>query len=174
MFGRCRRARDANAIVGLQCILGLVSAASPPSQSSPPSAPAAADLRLFRTFVTDDKNRPKIGNQDLMLGARVGIDIKPDRDGMVGPGKGGMSVTPNDPAGLPPHLRPTSLTGGQSTLPVFSIAASKLGESLRFQAAKRHPERHGFVEPSMAMKLEAYQDALGATALDWAPWEAAA
>ena len=153
-----------------------MSAAPPPSQSGQPSQPpaAATDIRLYRTFVTDEENRPKIGVRDFMLGARVGIDIKPDRDGAVEPGKGGMSVTPNDPAGLPPHLRPTSLTGGQSTLPVFSIAASKLGANLRFQPAKRHPERHGFVEPAMAMKLDAYQAALGATASDWALWEKAA
>jgi hypothetical protein len=142
--------------------------------TQPSEPPKPAEVHLFRTFVIDDKNRPKIGAGNFMLGARVPIDIKPDRDGMVAPGKGGMSVTPNDPAGLPPHLRPISLAGGQSTLPVFSITASKLGASLRFQPAKQHPERHGFVEPSMAMKLEAYQDALGATVAQWVPWKAAA
>jgi hypothetical protein len=131
-------------------------------------------VQLFRTFVTDDKNRPKVGTGNFMLGARVPIDIKPDREGMVGPGKGGMSVTPNDPAGLPPHLRPMSLSGGQSTLPVFSIAASELGENLEFQLAKKHPERHGFVEPSMVMKIDAYQDALAATVAQWVEWEVAA
>jgi hypothetical protein len=49
-----------------------------------------------------------------------------------------------------------------------------LGPNLRFQPAPRHPERHGFVEPSMAMKLEAYQQALGSTVSDWVPWRAAA
>ncbi|MGH7270532.1 MAG: hypothetical protein ACREJ3_08890, partial [Polyangiaceae bacterium] len=132
------------------------------------------DVPLYRTFVTDEKDRPKIGVGNFMLGARVPIDIKPDRDGMVGPGRGGMYVTPNDPSGLPPHLRPTSLVGGQSTLPVFVIAASDLGPSLRFQPAKRHPERHGYVEPAMAMKLEAYQNALGSTVSEWVPWKAAA
>jgi hypothetical protein len=140
----------------------------------PSEPPKPAEVQLFRTFVTDADNRPKIGAANFMLGARVPLDIKPDRDGRVVPGKGGMSVTPNDPAGLPPHLRPISLAGGQSTLPIFSIATSKLGASLRFQPAKLHPERHGFVEPSMAMKLEAYQDALGATVAQWVPWKAAA
>ncbi|MGH7436528.1 MAG: hypothetical protein ACRENE_12715 [Polyangiaceae bacterium] len=145
--------------------------AAPPSNE--PEKPAA-DVPLYRTFVTDEKDRPKIGIEDFMLGARVPIDIKPDRDGMVRPGIGGMSVTPNDPSGLPPHLRPISLAGGQSTLPVFVIGASDLGPSLRFQRAKRHPERHGYVEPAMAMKLEAYQNALGSTVSEWVPWRAAA
>ena len=145
--------------------------AAPPSEEL---AKPAADVPLFRTFVTDDKDRPKVGVENFMLGARVQIDIKPDAAGMVGPGKGGMSVTPTDPSGLPPHLRPNSLAGGQSTLPVFFIPASKLGASLKFQPAKRHPERHGFVEPAMAMKLEAYQNALGATVTEWVPWTKAA
>ena len=129
-----------------------------------------ADSPLYRTFVTDDENRPKVGVGNFMLGARVPIDIKPDASGIVHPAKGGMSVTPNDPSGLPPHLRPLDLPGGQSTLPVFFIPASKLGARLRFQPASRHPERHGFVEPAMAMKLEAYQNALGDTVTDWVPW----
>lgn len=133
-----------------------------------------ADIPLFRTFVTDDKNLPKIGVENFMLGARVPIDIKPDAAGMVHPGKGGMSVTPNDPSRLPPHLRPVNLPGGQSTLPVFFIASSKLGATLRFQPATRHPERHGFVEPAMATKLEAYQNALGDTVTYWVPWRKAA
>lgn len=147
-----------------------MSAALPSNEPEKP----AADVPLYRTFVTDEKDRPKIGVENFMLGARVPIDIKADQDGMVGPGKGGMSVTPNDPCGLPPHLRPITLAGGQSTLPVFFIASSKLGPNLRFQAAKRHPERHGFVEPAMAMKLDAYQNALGSTVSEWVPWKAAA
>lgn len=142
--------------------------------TQPIEPPKPAEVHLFRTFVVDDKNRPKIGTGNFMLGARVPIDIKPDHEGMVAAGRGGMSVTPNDPAGLPPHLRPISLSGGQSTLPVFSIAVSKLGEDLRFQPAKKHPERHGLVEPSMAMKFDAYQDALGATVAQWVQWKAAA
>ena len=104
-----------------------------------------------------------------MLGARVQIDVKPDREGMVAPGTGGMSVTPNSPAGLPPHLRPISL-GGQTSLPVFWISSTRLGGLLAFQPALKHPDRHGFVEPAMAMKLDAYQDALCDTKPAWAEW----
>ncbi|MGH7269614.1 MAG: hypothetical protein ACREJ3_04210 [Polyangiaceae bacterium] len=129
---------------------------------------------LFRTFVTADRELPKIGIDNFMLGARVPTDIKPDAAGMLHPGKGGMSVTPNDPPGLPRiYVRP-ELPGGQSTLPVFFIPSSKLGATLRFQPARRHPERHGFVEPAMAMKLEAYQNALGGTVTDWVRWRQAA
>lgn len=149
--------------------LGRVNADLPSSERRP-----AGDVTLYRTFVTDDEGRPKIGAGNFMLGARVPTDIKPDADGMVGPGRGGMSVTPNDPSGLPPHLRPITLAGGLSTLPVFSIRSPKLGQSLRFQPAKRLPERHGFVEPALAMKLETYQNALGATVSEWVLWWKAA
>jgi hypothetical protein len=39
---------------------------------------------------------PLVGTGDAMLGARVPIDIKTDLDGLVHPGRGGMSVTPDD------------------------------------------------------------------------------
>jgi hypothetical protein len=105
-----------------------------------------------------------------MLGARVPIDIKPDATGAVARDTGGMSVTPNDPAKLPPHLRPTSLPGGQTTLPVFWISSRNLGEMLAFQAAKKRPDRHGFIEPAVAMQLDTYQTALCGTVLAWQEW----
>lgn len=120
--------------------------------------------------MTDERSRPKVGTKNLMLGARVPTDIKPDGDDAVHPGTGGMSVTPEDPARLPPHLRPTSLKGGQSTLPVFWISDTKLGETLRFRPDARHPERHGYVEPAVVMKLTAYQDALAGTEEAWVRW----
>jgi hypothetical protein len=54
--------------------------------------------RLYRVMVVDAAGRPICGDGDNMLGARVPIDIRPDAEGMVGPGRGGMSVSPDDHA----------------------------------------------------------------------------
>jgi hypothetical protein len=101
-----------------------------------------------------------------MLGARAGIDVKPDAQDLVHPENGGISVTPDDPARLPPHLRPESL-GGFGRLPVFALEMRQLGMSLAYRPSRRKPDRHGEIEPSMTMPLTAYQDALCATEPDW-------
>jgi len=88
-----------------------------------------------------------------MLGVRVPIDVRPDANGTVAPGGGGMSVTPDDPARLPPHLRPVS-HGGLGVLPVFGMPVGGLGLLLSFRPDPRRPDRHGFVEPSRVMTLE--------------------
>jgi hypothetical protein len=52
------------------------------------------------------------------LEGRIDIPNRPDE--RVHPGTGGMSVTPDDPARLLPHVRPRWL-GGQGKLPVFAL-----------------------------------------------------
>lgn len=101
-----------------------------------------------------------------MLGARVPIDIKTDPNGHVHPGRGGMSVTPDDPVRLPPHFRPVAL-GGFGKLPVFGIETSRLGETLSYRPDIKKPTRHGFVEPGAVMTIAAYQLAIAATAPVW-------
>lgn len=101
-----------------------------------------------------------------MLGARVPLDITPDEQGKVLPESGGMSVTPDDPAFLPVHLRPKAL-GGQGKLPVFRVQVAALGALLTYRPDPRTPDRHGFVEPVRVMLLDAYQAALAATAPSW-------
>lgn len=109
---------------------------------------------------------PLAGSGDAMLGARVAIDVKTDTSGQVHPGRGGMSVTPDDPARLPPHFRPLSL-GGFGKLPVFGIETIRLGETLAYRPDPRKPLKHGFVEPGTVMPLPGYQNALAATAPAW-------
>lgn len=80
--------------------------------------------------------------------------------------KGGISVTPDDPARLPPHLRPLSL-GGECGLPLFSIKRASLGRRLAYRPDPKRPTRHGMVEPAVSMAAGSYQDALAATSLAW-------
>lgn len=101
-----------------------------------------------------------------MLGVRPGVDILPDDSGSVRGGGGGLSVTPDDPARLPPHLRPGRL-GGRGKLPVFETSVNSLGSSLGYRADPGHPDRHGFIEPAYVMLLDELQLALAATAPAW-------
>jgi hypothetical protein len=115
-----------------------------------------------------DKNtqRPLCGTGSSQLGARENIDIHPDDQGNVQPGKGGMSVTPDDPKRLPPHYRPQNL-GGLGRLPVFSISEQQLGQDLVYRPDPKKPTQHGFIEPGMMMKQTLYQNALAKTEKDW-------
>ena len=121
---------------------------------------------LFRIMLKTAVGRPAVGSSDNMLGARVGIDVRPDGAGNVQPAKGGISVAPDDPARLPPHLRPLRF-GGACGLPLFRIEDSSLGERLSYRADPRRPTRHGMVEPATSMTLDAYQDALASTSPAW-------
>lgn len=122
--------------------------------------------RVFRAFQVTRAGRPLIGAGDAMLGARVPIDIRPDAAGLVHPGQGGMSVTPDDAALLPPHFRPERL-GGRGHLPVFEIATRDLGELLATRRDERKPSKHAFVEPSTTIASDRYQAALAATEAAW-------
>jgi hypothetical protein len=114
----------------------------------------------------DKSGRPLCGTGPKMLGARVPTDIAPDDQGTVSPETGGLSVTPDDPAFLPVHLRPKAL-GGQGKLPVFKIPVAALGALLAYRPDPKGPDRHGFIEPLRVMLLDAYQAALAATAPSW-------
>jgi hypothetical protein len=74
----------------------------------------------------------------------------------------GMSVTPDDPAWLPPHVRPRWL-GGVGKLPVFSLDFAVIGAPLRVRLDPNHPDRHAFVEPASMMTVDEYQAALCST-----------
>jgi hypothetical protein len=78
-----------------------------------------------------------------------------------------MSVTPDDAARLPPHVRPASLPGGRGKLPVFSLQSAFLGGSLEIRRDPAHPDRHAFVEPARTMGLVEFQTALGFTRDYW-------
>jgi hypothetical protein len=101
-----------------------------------------------------------------MLGIRPSVDIIAEDDDIVKPGRGGLSVTPDDLAKLPLHVRPASL-GGKGKLPVFAIAAPSLSERLVYRPDPQRPDRHGFIEPAAPMRLPDYQTALSTTRGAW-------
>ena len=95
------------------------------------------------------------------------MDIQKTPDELVHPGTGGMSVTPDDPARLPPHVRPRWL-GGQGKLPAFFyLEFAALAPPLGVRLDPKHPERHAFVEPALMMTVDEYQAALCSTRGLW-------
>jgi hypothetical protein len=130
-----------------------------PTAASPPT-------KIFRAMSRALDGGPICGSGPCMLGVRVPLDIAPDEAGNVHPGRGGMSVTPDDPARLPPHLRPISL-GGLGKLPVFAIEVGRLGPHARHRPDPRRPTRHGFVEPAISMSLSSFRTALATTRAAW-------
>ena len=123
-------------------------------------------LKLFRAMLKDHDGAPLCGDEANMLGVRVPVDVKPDQADNVHPGARGMSVTPSNPARLPPHLRPVQL-GGFGALPVYGIEDGHIGERLAFFPDPRKPEIHGVIHPSSTMPLADYRAALAATKPVW-------
>jgi hypothetical protein len=116
----------------------------------------------------NETGRPRVGSKREELGVRPGYDIPVNGDGTVTPRTGGMSITPDDPARLPPFLRPPRFgKGGFGILPVFVFDPIRLGSQLAYSADPKQAQRHGFVEPSQSMTIDAYQLALAATQIDW-------
>jgi len=124
-------------------------------------------MELFRAMQKGTNGVPICGTGDLMLGARVPIDVRPDADGKVWPGRGGMSVTPGDPRRLPTHLRPEGLEKGTGRLPVFAIDLDALELFLAFRPDAKKPDKHGYVEPHGPMMLDDFQATLFRTAPHW-------
>jgi hypothetical protein len=121
---------------------------------------------VYRVMIVDGDGRPVCGDDNNMLGARVPIDIRPNTEGIVSPGKGGMSVSPDDPRNLPFFLLPLSL-GGKGALPLFSLMVSSLAPHLSYRADPKRAKNHGFVEPAATVALAEYRAALAATESDW-------
>jgi len=71
---------------------------TPPAKTAP--------TRILRAMRADASGKPRCGSEANMLGVRPGVDIHPGAGARVVGGHGGMSVTPDDPKLLPPHVRP--------------------------------------------------------------------
>ena len=108
---------------------------------------------------------PLVGPTARTLGVR-GVELAPHHDvpvsdptDVVGPGQGGLSVTPDDPLHLHPHRRPASL-GGTGRDSMWEIDSADLGPDLVYR-----PDHatHGLVEPAGAMTLGEFQFALAST-----------
>lgn len=81
-------------------------------------------------MVAREDKSPRCGNTANHLGVRPGTDIRADEGGLVTPTTGGLSTTPDDPALLPPHVRPASL-GGFGRLPLYVIESEQIRDGLR-------------------------------------------
>lgn len=136
-----------------------------PSRLVNPTAPIR---KLYRAMRPDPANAalPLCGPDARSLGARPGVDIAVDMNGVVHPSTGGMSVSPDDLRNLPPHRRPRSL-GGEGKDPVFVVGTGDLGGPLTYRPDPRRPGAHGFVEPAAPMAMAAYQHALCETGPRW-------
>src|SRR5262249_49198777 len=109
---------------------------------------------------------PLLGPSARTLGARPQIDLPADTQGMVRPGTGGLSVSPNDLMGLPTHRRPPEF-GGTGKDPVWYIDTLDVGTSLTYRLDPANQVSHAFLEPAFPMPLGEYQDALAATRRAW-------
>ena len=127
---------------------------------------SSARKRLFRAMQASDDGHPTCGASASKLGVREGKDV-PVHGGIVHPGTGGMSVTPDDPARLPASFRPPSL-GGVGKHQVFAIELSALPpEALGYRPDPDNPRDHGFVEPASAVSLDRLQQDLCGTRWRW-------
>lgn len=110
--------------------------------------------------------KPRCGERANELGVRPSVDIRPDANGRVGPRTGGLSTTPDDPASLPPHVRPAKL-GGKGKLPLFVIEVAQLDHELVARRDPKNPLRHAFIEPAEETTLSQLQEHLCATRAAW-------
>jgi hypothetical protein len=113
----------------------------------------------------DAESHPALGSTARSLGARRGLDIPVDSLGLVRPGNGGFSVSPDDPMNLPNHRRPPEW-GGTGKDPIWALATESLGNSLVYRPDPDEPT-HGFIEPAEVMPFEEYQQALYDTRESW-------
>jgi hypothetical protein len=130
-------------------------------------APQTGGGWLYRSMKAAADGFPEVGATARTVGVRPGTDISVDSAGMVHSGTGGMSVTPDDPVGLPDHRRPPECGGGTGRDPVFRILRSALGSDLTYRPDPANPTGHGFVEPAKSMSIDDYQGALAATRTRW-------
>lgn len=112
----------------------------------------------------DQDNLPVVDASRTTLGVKLhdGPDIPMDRDALVYPGTGGMSVAPA-PEDLPIGYRPRSL-GGRSRRPVWEFDLGNLPSDLAFRPTSA---THGVIEPGRVLHVDEYQRALHSLRAFW-------
>jgi hypothetical protein len=116
----------------------------------------------YRAMREDSAGGPVVGPTARTLGVRPAIDI-PVAAGQVQPNNGGMSVSPDRAANLPPLRRPPAY-GGSGKDPVWCLDLDHLGGDLQF---RQDSPAHGLIEPARARSLDELQEALAKTAPWW-------
>ena len=126
---------------------------------------------LFRVMQPAKDRLPQVGPSSRKLGVRVPDDIEADSNGDVGPGTGGLSVTPSSMWDLPHHRRPRGMGQGASGPPndcVYGIEEDELRPHPLVVRPDLHSHRpHAFIEPSWRMQLTVYEAALANTRNSW-------
>jgi hypothetical protein len=97
------------------------------------------------------------------LGVRANVDIPVDEEGVVEPGSGGLSVSPDSPANLPYGRRPPT-HGGIGRFPVWELETDALPDTL---VCAPETSIHAFIEPAYSMELGDYQEAIEGTRALW-------
>jgi RHS repeat-associated protein len=123
------------------------------------------NLTLYRSMINDN-GKPKIEPRKRALGATIGgknPDIVPDENGMVYPGQGGMSTSPDTPWNLVEPRRPAAF-GGKGKDPVWSIGSDELPEGLN---PIRDKPTHVTIEPAWPMHIDDFQSLLASTQNLW-------
>ena len=133
-----------------------------------------------------DGDLPVVGQHGGMLGIRVPPDEHPDvvvgPNGCVGPGGGGMSVSPRlgdiSVTRVPRRLQ-SLVPGarGKNSDRVFrmgegTFVSAEVSPALALRPDDGDTPRHGVIEPRASVRIEQFQNALAATQCDWSIDEA--
>lgn len=136
----------------------------------------------FRPMKEDDDSLPRVADFAWGLGLRP-CDLTPDEAGQAQPGRGGMSVV-SGIDGLrrrvarkrfPPTLVPERLHErvpgaiGSNEIRVFCVGEGRFERGAVTEQVVLEPDRddHGTMQPSMAMEITVFKEALIATRSLW-------
>ena len=116
---------------------------------------------------------PRIGNEKFQLGARIGIDTRPDNDGFISDLSKGMSVSPSV-EDLHPNIQPMWLNSrfpdanGPIALKIFrykdlEFKTQVLNTDLKLEVNRNH----GNICPAKQCKYTYYVSAISQTQPEW-------
>ncbi|NTX19499.1 hypothetical protein HT748_08285 [Burkholderia cepacia] len=130
--------------IGLQGGLNAYQYAPNPTLWIDPLGLSGTDV--YRAMKTGSDGLPVAEPTARGLGARPGVDIPVDSNGMVHPDTGGISVAPESARNLPPHRRPENL-GGTGKDCAYVLNTSDLPKSLKYvRDSAKHWTGQPFVE----------------------------